>query len=136
MSFHSIPCWQVRCDWPGCEATPADVSDYSGWGDQSVAHEEAVELDWRTSPDDEQHYCDDHPAMWASDHENGETYPAPPFLLIHDGDTDDPINNDGKVVLVEHTHDGQPCIPAQGHCPTAEAVAEAEHYDTLIEVPE
>jgi hypothetical protein len=96
MSFHAIPCWQVRCDWPGCTASPADFSEYSGWGDQSVAHEEATEADWRTNADETLHYCDAHPAAWASDPEQVASM-AGPFLLIHDGDTDSPLDDDGKV---------------------------------------
>lgn len=96
MSFHSIPCWQVRCDWPGCTASPADTSEYAGWGEQTVAHEEATELDWWTSTDGQSHYCPNHPAAWASDPEQVASMTGP-YLLIHDGDTPNPIDDDGHV---------------------------------------
>lgn len=101
MSFHAIPCWQVRCDWPGCTASPADTSEYSGWGDESVAHEEATELDWLTSPAGMLHYCPQHPTAWASEPDQVAFHAAlGPYLLIHDGDTDRPGDNDGHVVYV------------------------------------
>ena len=69
MSLHAIPCWQVRCDWPGCKASPADESEYSGWGDQSVATDEARDGDWVVSDDGALHYCPDHPCAWEEDPE-------------------------------------------------------------------
>lgn len=38
-------------------------------------------------------YCDRHTVAWASDHECGEPWPDPPYLLIHDGDTGDPADD-------------------------------------------
>ena len=99
MSLHAIPCWQVRCDWPGCTASPADVSEYSGWGDKGVAVQEAVDCDWFTSPSGLLHYCPDHPMAWASDREQVESMPGA-YLLIHDGDTDTPAHDDGHVTLI------------------------------------
>lgn len=102
MSLHSIPCWQVRCDWPGCTASPADTSEYAGWGDESVAVEEATELDWWVSPDDQRHYCTEHPTAWASDPEQVRSMSGP-YLLIHDGDTMNAAIYDGRVSLIEVT---------------------------------
>lgn len=100
MSLHSIPCWQVRCDWPSCGASPADVSEFAGWGEESTAISEAEEMDWWTTADAAQHYCPEHPVAWASDADHVRGMPGP-FLLIHDGDGPQPHITDGHVTYCQ-----------------------------------
>ena len=99
MSVHSIPCWQVRCDWPGCTASPADVSEYAGWEDKSTAVDEASDMDWWISLGGHCHYCNEHPTAWASDLDQVAGMTGD-YLLIHDGDTGDPTH-DGTVSFVK-----------------------------------
>jgi hypothetical protein len=91
--------YQVVCDWPGCDAHLSDYDDgvIVAWVDQASALESRNPGAWE-SQDGVAHYCESHPSTWASDHENGEPYPDPPYLLIHDGDRE-PVY-DGSVTLV------------------------------------
>lgn len=99
MSVREVVMYRVVCDWPGCEASAQDATDYYAWTDATHALDVTVDADWRESTTGRFHYCLDHPATWAGDHEDGEPYPPPPYLLIHDGDTDDPFD-DGKVTFM------------------------------------
>lgn len=92
--------WSLWCDWPGCK-TQFEYGDYSIFGDGWDAEDMLTDSDWRIGRDGQAHYCAKHPCVWASDHEDGEPFPEPPYLLIHDGDTAEPIEDDGKVTLVE-----------------------------------
>lgn len=100
MSVLGVTMFRVICDWADCPNSPQDDTDYFAWGEPEQAEETASDADYRTGRDGETHYCLDHPATWASDHEMGEPFPPKPFLLIHDGDTDEP-DDDCKVTLIE-----------------------------------
>ena len=91
-------CWSLWCDWPECDYQ-WEYGDFTIFGDGYDADEIVTDSDGLLGLDGK-HYCHRHPAIWASDHEQGEPFPDPPYLLIHDGDTDDPINDDGKVTHV------------------------------------
>ncbi|NUO35607.1 MAG: hypothetical protein HOQ18_18390 [Dermatophilaceae bacterium] len=99
MSVRPEKSWSLWCDWPGCDYQFED-GDYSIFGDGHDAEEIVTEADGRIDRDGKRHYCHNHPATWASDHENGEPFPAPPYLLIHDGDTGNPLDDDGRVSLI------------------------------------
>ena len=90
--------WSLWCDWPGCKYQ-FEYGDYTFFGDGYSPEEIVTEDDGHVDRDGERHYCHQHPAFWASDYENGEPLPEPPYLLIHDGDTDD-AEHDGLVSLV------------------------------------
>jgi len=99
MSARPVESWELVCDWPDCKSK-GESGEYTifvpGWDMQEVADDS----DWLISVDGKQHYCRDHKAVWASDHENGEPFPEKPYLLIHDGDTDNPLDDDGRVTLI------------------------------------
>ena len=99
MSLKSLPCFTVICDWPECGADVLADGEFSGYGDTDQLAIEVEGADWRTSLHGLCHYCPDHPVTWASDHEGGEPFPAPPYLLIHDGDTGN-CADDGTVSFV------------------------------------
>lgn len=100
--------YSAVCDWPGCTRDVMDPTDYSG-GDMTMVQNALEDGDWWIGARAEEahdfgltggrHYCNNHPAAWASDHENGEPFPEPPYLLIHDGDTGN-SEDDGKVSLI------------------------------------
>ncbi|MGH3499759.1 MAG: hypothetical protein ACRDQA_02480 [Nocardioidaceae bacterium] len=100
MSIETVTMYHVVCDWPGC-GTATDDNDPEGyfWVSMDAALGDAHEIDWWFDGD-RRHYCPRHPATWASDHENGEPYPAGAYLLIHDGDTGNP-DDDGNVTLIQ-----------------------------------
>lgn len=127
MSIRVVTCYTIACDWPGCDTTADDDSDYTCWGDTADAWESASNMDGHRGQGDDW-FCHTHPTVWSSDHENAEPYPAPPFLMIADGLA--PIE-DGTVVLVEHLHAAEPCIVA-AKCPRRAVEAEAAHYEALI----
>lgn len=127
MSVREILCYTIACDWPGCEVTADDDSDYSCWGDITDAWMSANDADGNRGQGDAW-FCAEHRAVWSSDHENDEPYPAPPFLLIHDGHAK---FEDGTVSLVEHLHAAEPCVTA-ATCPHRAIETEAAHYDSLV----
>lgn len=94
MSMREEKAWSLWCDWPGCERQ-FESYEYSIFGDGWDPDEIVRDADGRIGTDGT-HYCRQHPAVWASNHEDGQPFPPPPFLLIHDGDTDDD-EDDGKV---------------------------------------
>ncbi|MGZ4518912.1 MAG: hypothetical protein ACXVXP_00270 [Mycobacteriaceae bacterium] len=98
MSIKPIDCFTIVCDWPGCGADVMEDADYSGWGDVDYLLETTSDSGWWTSTTAMSHFCNEHPAIWASDLEDG-ALPSRPYLLIHDGDTDN-RDDDGKVTLV------------------------------------
>lgn len=98
MSLQAVTMWRIACDWPGCKGSPLDDTDYYAWSDPVGAIDSAEDNGWR-GRDGKSHYCNNHPTTWASDHENGEPFPDPPYLLVHDGDTGD-YDDDGKVSLI------------------------------------
>ncbi len=108
MSIKTMPFYTVVCDWPGCDRSADEGGEYAAWASASGALDSARDADWWEVRDGkhEIHYCDEHPCAWASDHEDGEPFPDHPFLLIHDGDTDN-SEDDGKVTLkgVDDLHD-------------------------------
>lgn len=127
MSTREEKSWSLWCDWPGHEYQ-FENDDYSIFGDGYDPDEIVTESDGRVGTDGK-HYCSDHPCAWSSDHEaGGEPYPAPPFLLIHDGMKG---FEDGRVSLVEHLHAGEPCLVA-AVCPHRAIETEAAHYDALV----
>jgi hypothetical protein len=94
-----VTMYKVVCDWPECDASAHDGGEYVAFASPEGALEDFAYADnWRRGRDGK-HFCDKHPTTWASDHENGEPFPEPPYLLIHDGDTDDP-GDDGYVTCV------------------------------------
>lgn len=85
MSIKAVTYFQAQCDWPDqhpCESQPN--YEYSAWSDEAYVEEEMLDANWWEGRDGKTHYCDTHPATWASDHELGEPFPEPPYLLIHD----------------------------------------------------
>lgn len=101
MSARPLEAWELICDWPDCKAKGED-GDYTIFAMDAYDPAEVAEnCDWLTSKDRQSHYCREHTVVWASDHEDGEPFPAPPYLLIHDGDTDNPLMDDGSVTLVD-----------------------------------
>lgn len=90
MSIKSKPYYWVECDFPDCGVSAQEGSDYTAWGDVDTAEETARDADWWTSEGGEQHYCDNHPAVWQSDLEQPEavTPPPTPYLLLLDVDGD------------------------------------------------
>ena len=133
MSTREEKAWSLWCDWPGHEYQFEDA-DYSIFGDGYDADEIVTESDGRVGVDGK-HYCSKHPCTWESDHEHvagrstdPEPYPAPPFLLIHDGNN---AFEDGRVSLVQHIHAGEPCLVATS-CPFRAIETEAAHYPLLI----
>lgn len=100
MSIKEVPGYVVICDWPGCGVPANEDGDFAFWTEKSSAIDSASDAGWWETTDGEKHYCGDskHVYAWASDHENGEPYPDPPYLLIHDGD--DPKEEDGRVSLI------------------------------------
>lgn len=98
MSIKTWTGYSGVCDWPGCGIDVMDGTDYSAWGERDAVEETMTDYDWRIGADGERHYCDKHPAAWASDPEHVAEMPRP-FLLFHDGDTGNP-DDDGKVSLV------------------------------------
>lgn len=81
MSKRPAETWSLVCDWPKCDE---EFCDGAYFDDTWTVGEILEDTDWRVSPDGDLHYCGRHPAAWESDHENGEPYPSPPYLLIHD----------------------------------------------------
>jgi hypothetical protein len=92
--------WSLWCDYPGCDYQ-FEAGDYNVFGDGWDAEEIVTDSDGRIGVDGK-HFCHRHPTTWASDHEppDASPLPEPPYLLIHDGDTANPIHDDGKVSLV------------------------------------
>lgn len=100
MSIKRLDTFTAVCDWPGCDADAvSDHTDYSGWGDVENVNDTLDDAEWWRGRGGEAHYCNRHPVTWASDHEDGEPFPEPPYLLIHDGDTDSSLD-DGLVSLI------------------------------------
>lgn len=95
MSIKRLDTYTAVCDWPGCSADVMDPTDYSGWGEVDNVTETLADYDWHTSTTGMSHFCYEHPAVWVSEPDR----PQPPYLLIHDGDTDNP-DDDGRVTLV------------------------------------
>lgn len=126
MSTREEKSWSLWCDWPTCKHQ-FEYGDYSIFGDGFDPDEIVRENDGQVGADGK-HYCYDHPAVWSSEHENGEPYPAPPFLIIADGRS---AIEDGTVVLVSHLHNGEPCLVATV-CPHRAIETEAAHYDALV----
>jgi hypothetical protein len=100
MSVRQVTMYRVVCDWPGCEASAQDDSEYYAWTDGDDAEQYAADLDWRVSLSGLCHYCPTHPAVVMSEHEYGEPFPEPPYLLIHDGDVGNP-EDDGRATYIE-----------------------------------
>jgi hypothetical protein len=96
MSKREEKCWSLWCDWPGCEFQ-FEYGDYTIFGNGYDPDEIASESDGWVGVDGS-HYCHNHLTAWASDYEDGEPFPGTPFLLIHDGDTDN-SDDDGRVTL-------------------------------------
>jgi len=99
VSFKEVTYYEAQCDWPGFVCGRQTDSEFTAWAEPDSVLDIMTDAEWRTSRDGKSHYCDLHPAIWASDYENGEPFPEPPYLLIHDGDTDD-SNDDGRVTYV------------------------------------
>lgn len=59
MSIKSKPYYWVVCDEPGCDATSSDLGDFSAWGDEADAIDEAADWDWEVQVDGKD-YCEDH----------------------------------------------------------------------------
>lgn len=98
MSTRAEPGWSVWCDFPSC-SHQFEYGDYTIFGDGWDVDEVVTEADGLLSGDGK-HFCRDHPVVWQSDLEPPDTTtpPAPPYLLIHDGDD---TRDDGTVSLVE-----------------------------------
>lgn len=101
MSTKPEPSWSLWCDWPDCDYQ-FESCEFTIFGEGWDPEEIVTDADGHLDRDGKRHYCDHHQTVWASDHENGEPFPEPPYLLIHDGDTDSG-DDDGKVSLIEAT---------------------------------
>lgn len=98
MSKRPEPGWSLWCDWPGC-GYQFEYAEYTIFGDGWDLEEIVTDADGRVSRDRTKHYCHLHLCVWASDHEDGDPFTQPPYLLIHDGDTGNPAD-DGFVTLI------------------------------------
>lgn len=58
MSIKAVTYWEVHCDREGCGARLE--TDYTAWGDQGSALEEASDADWDVEDDGSEAYCRDH----------------------------------------------------------------------------
>ena len=98
MTIKEVTYYQGVCDWPGgCDAELH--YEYTAWSDPGSVLDEVRGADWWPSNGDETtFYCNNHPAVWASD-DDDRAGATPPYLLIHDGDTDDPLDA-GTVSLI------------------------------------
>lgn len=97
--IESVTMYRLICDWPGCEESAQEGGDYYAWSDAGAAVDEASGAGWREGCDGSW-FCEAHPADWSSEHENGEPWPEPPYLRIHDGDDDYQEHDDGSVCLI------------------------------------
>jgi hypothetical protein len=121
MSKVPVKSWKIVCDWPECK-DEFEYDMYSVFGDGWDECELIDDSNWRQSADGEKHYCSKHPCQWASDLADGyDEEPERPYLLIHDGDTDD-SDDDGFVTLIE---------PRNGSVESRETVA----LDTFPAIP-
>ena len=82
MSVKRLTYYSLACDWPGCRSEP-DYGDYSAWGEQGIAEEQASESGWRSGEGDT-HFCGNHPAEWDVDLEDGSKPLEGPHLLGSD----------------------------------------------------
>ena len=69
--IQTVTMYRLVCDFPDCEVSAQDGSDYYAWASRDGATVEAQDSDW-LHDDDEHWFCDGHPTSWASDFE-GET---------------------------------------------------------------
>jgi hypothetical protein len=60
MSYESAPFWWIVCDEPECGAKSTEGSDYSAWGDQGGARDEALDSDWIEAKDGDLFFCSLH----------------------------------------------------------------------------
>lgn len=60
MTLREVTMYRIVCDKDGCEASPADVSDYSAWSDKEGAEEELRESFYSWYSGVRGHYCPDH----------------------------------------------------------------------------
>lgn len=58
MGYVSAPFWWIVCDEPGCEVK-STTGEYSAWGDQGEARDEALDSDWAETTDDLM-FCSEH----------------------------------------------------------------------------
>jgi len=97
MAIETVTMYKFVCDWNGCENTAQDGGEFSAWSNPDSAVGDASESGWwQDRSNEDVWYCQDHPARWSSDLEDGVTAPELPYLLI--GDTDG--MDDGLVKLV------------------------------------
>jgi hypothetical protein len=100
VSKQPVKAWKIVCDWPECK-TDFEYGEWTFFGDDWEPKDMLSDGDWDMSPNGEKHYCPKHPRHWASDLSDGwDEEPERPYLLIHDGDTED-RNDDGYVTLVD-----------------------------------
>ena len=100
LSLRAEKSWSIHCDWPTCDYQ-FESGDYTVFGDGWEPDEIVTECDGWVGQVDGEHYCYHHLVSWFSDHEDGEPFPTEEYLLIHDGDTVSPIDDDGKVTYVD-----------------------------------
>lgn len=102
MSFKAVTFYTIVCDFPDCDADFNKDDEYAAYASIDTMREVFNDADgswWESAFGKELHYCKDHRMQWASDQDEGDPEPEKPYLLIHDGDTDD-REDDGKVSLV------------------------------------
>lgn len=87
MSLYSKPYHTVICDFPGCDASADEGSDYAAWSEEDSARVSADDAGWWRSVDGKD-FCNDHPVMWQSDLDTAAQPLAPTevhLLLDDDG---------------------------------------------------
>lgn len=103
MSIKTVTYYQAVCDWPTCERTTRDLdTEHTAWSDEEAAAAQARDHHWLSSDRGDRLWCDQHPAVWSSDHNHPDgaaasTWPSPPFVLRHEGD-----GFDGASFVADH----------------------------------
>ena len=102
LSLKAEKSWSVHCDWPGCNHQ-FESGDYSVFGEGWEPDEIVTECDGWIGQVEGEHYCWQHLTIWSSDLEGNDADrpPVAEYLLIHDGETLSPTDDDGKVTYVD-----------------------------------
>jgi hypothetical protein len=63
MSVHSVPGYEIRCDWPDCDIRTFDVNgEFAFWADVGQAEDDWNNGDGITDHKRGKHYCPNHAA--------------------------------------------------------------------------
>lgn len=99
--IREVTYYQFVCDFPGCEVTAQEDGEFSAWGEESAALDDAARNDWLEDRDGERLYCRGHTEIRGTDRvPRAAELPEPPYLLFHDCDDDDCDVEPGTVTLI------------------------------------